>query len=181
MTAVVLTAAALTMSMGMTALAVTTTIEGSNRSTKTQVTGYYDEGNGGGTVYKVDVEWEGMTFTYSANSSGTWNPNTHDFEGASESGWSSNTNGIKITNHSNAPITAKLSFQPTSGYPDITASWGTDGTESGEYTLASAAEGNSFKSPDNAPFVETAMQLAGDPGTISSHYIGDVIVTLVTE
>ncbi len=82
------------------------------------------------TVYSVDVEWGAMTFEYEASS---WNPGTHmKEEGA---GWKvyDNTNDkviteaqdainrVTVTNHSNAPVYAGLSY---AGEADYTATTG---------------------------------------------------------
>lgn len=70
------------------------------------------------TVYKVDIEWGSMEFTYTEPSAGTWNPETHRYEGRVYQGfWSheSDSNKITFTNHSNAAVTVNLAVQLPSG------------------------------------------------------------------
>ncbi|MBQ9972861.1 MAG: hypothetical protein IJP24_04985 [Firmicutes bacterium] len=55
-----------------------------------------------GNVYKVDVEWETLTFEYQ-KSLGTWSTTNHDYTGGS-AGWVDDEKSITITNHSNATI-----------------------------------------------------------------------------
>lgn len=63
-------------------------------------------------IVSVYVTWEDMEFTYTPASSGTWDPNTHRYTGTSIDGvWSSSSNGITVTNHSNVGVTASLDFE----------------------------------------------------------------------
>lgn len=72
-------------------------------------------GDAGTPVYKYSYSWSSMKFEYRAGNSGTWNPDTHQFTGgASAGGWYpvANSNDITVINHSNGPITVKLTFTP---------------------------------------------------------------------
>ena len=62
-------------------------------------------------VVSVDLSWQAMEFTYTPSSKGTWNPNTHSYDGGSEASWSSTSNQITVTNHSNVGITTSFAFQ----------------------------------------------------------------------
>lgn len=59
-------------------------------------------------VYKVDVTWEKLTFTYT---SPTWNANTHVYEGGT---WNEDSGTITVTNHSNWGITHDAKFSNSS-------------------------------------------------------------------
>lgn len=75
------------------------------------VTGTY--GDGGKPVYSYSYAWGSMEFTYNGAAEGTWNPETHQFEGeAGEAGWTCKTgaNEIKVINHSNAAVKVNLTF-----------------------------------------------------------------------
>lgn len=76
------------------------------------VKGSYQAGSAVTTVYSVDVAWGAMEFTYTDAIAGTWNPATHIYDGASVAVWSwtAESNKITVTNHSNAAVTAGLSF-----------------------------------------------------------------------
>jgi hypothetical protein len=77
------------------------------------------------TVYSVDVKWGSMAFVYTEGSAGTWNPNTHSYEGQTASAWTcaSGANVVTITNHSNTALTAKLSYQPAQSYSAVQGSF----------------------------------------------------------
>lgn len=67
----------------------------------------YNEAN---AVYKVDVEWTNLTFTYTG---GTWNPETHTY---STGGTLSNggNGSITVTNHSNWAVEYSAGFADNS-------------------------------------------------------------------
>ena len=94
------------------------------------VKGTYVAGDASATVYSVDIAWGSMEFTYTDASKGTWNPDTHGYDGAKAATWSCATdaNKIEVTNHSNANVTAQLSYAPESGYNGISGSFSDGGT-----------------------------------------------------
>lgn len=85
------------------------------------VTGKYAEGTDGGTIYKVDISWGSMAFTYTAASKGTWSVTNHVYEGGTEAGWSwaDGANEITITNHSNAGISVIPAYTEDTGYAAV--------------------------------------------------------------
>lgn len=98
--------------MSTTAFAAeTVTNDGGNATIS--VSGTYSAGGAAATKISVVVSWDAMTFTYTEGSAGTWNPNTHSYEGTTNGGWSTETATITVTNHSNAAITATCSFEAT--------------------------------------------------------------------
>lgn len=112
----------------VTAFAADTTINAENGTATTPVTASYSAGAGGGTVYSVDITWGSMAFTYSAGSGSTWNPATHTYSSGGTGGWSSSGNTIKVTNHSNAQVTANLAYASEQGYEGISGSFGNKST-----------------------------------------------------
>ena len=67
------------------------------------------------TVISVDVEWTDMSFTYDE---GDWNDATHTFD---DRGWKTSENGgqLMVSNQSNVPVTANLSYQASEGFENI--------------------------------------------------------------
>lgn len=63
------------------------------------------------TVISADISWESMVFEYKGASSATWNPLTHTEEGISSGGWVEKPRKITVTNHSNADIRTKATFE----------------------------------------------------------------------
>lgn len=57
-------------------------------------------------VYKVDVTWTDLTFTYNG---GTWDPDNHTY--TSDGGWQDgNTGSITVKNHSNWAVKSSATF-----------------------------------------------------------------------
>lgn len=84
-------------------------------------------------------EIDSMSFTYSEASLGTWNPETHEYEGGGAGGgWTADgNNSITITNHSNTAIDVRPVFATEAGHEDIKV--GTNlGESKGVLNLATA-------------------------------------------
>lgn len=103
--------------MSVTAFAAELPDKATDDAKSKDVTANYVAGESGGTVYKVDIEWGSMEFTYTAASEGTWDPETHSYDGATAASWTCVTdddattvdaNEIRVTNHSNAAVTVSL-------------------------------------------------------------------------
>lgn len=129
---------------------------------------------GGGTVYSVDIAWGDMAFTYTAGSAGTWNPNTHTVTGGTGGAWAPDTsdgNKITVTNHSNAEVTASLTYTAETAFSGIT------GTFSKASLSLATAEGTTVA---NAPSGYTTLSLDGTlaSSTMNGTKIGTITVTL---
>ena len=158
----------LTMLFAMTAMAVT--VSDNNNSASADVKANYLAGDTSGTVYSVDITWGALEFTYKDKAQGTWNPNTHKYDGGSETGtWSANGNTITVTNHSNAPVTASMSYNS-----DVTGVEGAFNINTLE--LESAVD----TSYDNAPKKTSSLTLSGVlPSTyVDLNKVGTVTVVI---
>lgn len=104
-------------------------------------------------VYSVDVEWGAMTFQWENSS---WDPKTHkEIAGA---GWKvyddtkskaldeteTLINEVKVTNHSNAPVWATLTYASETDYdPDTTGDFSFEtGTDEEDTDVLTAAAGD---------------------------------------
>lgn len=130
-------------------------------------------GGAGGTVYSVDITWGDMAFTYTA-AAGTWDPATHTTTGAEGGVWTVDNkdgNKIKVTNHSNAEITASIAYTPAPGYDSISGSF-----DKTSLVLATAVD----TEVSNAPNDSAALTLTGalDSKTTANTTIGTITVTL---
>ena len=130
-------------------------------------------GGAGGTVYSVVIDWGDMAFTYTA-AAGVWDPATHTTTSSTGGVWSvNNTDGnkIKVTNHSNAEITANFSYTAASGYNGITGRF-----DKTSLTLQTAV-GTAVSS---APSGSVALTLEGAlaSSTAANTKIGTITVTL---
>ena len=106
--------AAMLLSMGLNASATQATEAGS-----TNVTAGYVAGEEGGQIISVELEWEGMEFTYNGESKPVWDPENHQYVGGSEAGWAESNASISVTNHSNVILQAGINYSSESGYEDM--------------------------------------------------------------
>ena len=118
------------------------------------------------TVISVDVTWGNMEFTYS---DGTWNPETHEYEGA---GWTSgeNANKISVTSTSNVPVTVSYSYGQEVGYEAVNGSF-TDG----ESPITSKVIPTGNITPQSC---DAFLTLSGKPPECNISKIGSVSVTI---
>ena len=65
-------------------------------------------------VYRVDIAWEAMTFTYTEGNQGTWNPTNHTYSNPEVGTWSDAAK-ITVTNHSNAPVSVDATCNKETG------------------------------------------------------------------
>lgn len=165
----VLAAAALVCTMSTTAFAADQTGVGTGNY-NADVKGTYQAGGASATMYSVDITWEDMSFTYTAAGEGTWNPETHEYDDASEASWSSSKN-ITVTNHSNAAVTATAAFQPDTGYTDVTMTFG----ENNGNTIATAVGTQVGEAPSATITVTPGGTLAD---TANGGKIGTITVTI---
>lgn len=102
---------------------------GNNGSDSAEVKGTYEAGEETATVYSVDITWAGLEFTYNGAYEGTWNPETHQYDGATEAGWAEGTGTITVTNHSNTAITAGAEYEAATGYESASMNFSTSSLE----------------------------------------------------
>lgn len=106
----------LALSMCATASAATVTETG---DTELNVYAKYNDAATTPDVISVDLTWGAMRFTYSETGNRTWNPNTHKYTDTTASWDADGTNTVKVTNHSNVAITAKLTCAIDSKYSGL--------------------------------------------------------------
>ena len=100
-----------------------------------EVKGTYQPGGSGAVVYSVDIAWTDMNFTYTGAGEGTWNPETHQYEGGTEASWTDSNASVTVINHSNAPVTATASYAADPDYGSTTMTFGNNGA-----TVATAVD-----------------------------------------
>lgn len=156
------------------------TITSQNGTTEIPITASYDTTLVEQKVYRVDIVWGSMAFTYHPEFIGNWNPNTHTYSDEAEAYWSfeEHANRIIVTNHSNAPISATFSYAALSSYNTITGAFSVaDQTLlTGSQTIASA----SGTTLHDAPFLAAYLMLSGELNkeTANNTPIGTVTVTI---
>lgn len=163
---------ALLCAASVSALAATETIDKTKGSTA-NVTGTYVAGTATQTIYSVDISWGSMAFTYTDASEGTWDPTTHKYDNATAAAWScaDGANKVTVRNHSNAVVTATLSYASETGFDKITGKF-----DNSTLTLDSAVG----KALTDTPTATATLTLTGElPSTTgASATIGTVTVSL---
>lgn len=140
------------------------------------VTATYNAGNKASTIYKIDISWGSMSFTYNEASEGTWDPDDHVYKDVVTAGWSwdNNANVIEVTNHSNADINVTPSYTAATGYEAVTM-----GFSSASLLVDSADNG---KGTEGAGTAETGTISVTPSGTLpemeSSAQIGTITLTI---
>lgn len=140
------------------------------------VTATYNAGNKASTIYKIDISWGSMSFTYNEASKGTWDPDDHVYKDVVTAGWSwdNNANVIEVTNHSNADINVTPSYTAATGYEAVTM-----GFSSASLLVDSADNG---KGTNGAGTAETGTISVTPSGTLpemeSSAQIGTITLTI---
>ncbi len=146
-----------------------TTVGGTDSAS---VKGTYVEGGKSTKIYRVDITWGSMEFTYTDAAEGTWNPEKHTFEGTGTATWTcpEGANEIKVTNHSNDAVKATFTYAASEGYEAVSGSF-----DKAEVRLDSAV-GTTF---DSAPVGTAKLALTGAlPAGTSGATIGTVTVKL---
>lgn len=142
-------------------------------SDSADVKGTYVVGGTAAMVYSVDIAWGSMEFTYTDASQGTWNPQTHQYDGAASAKWScvENANKIEVTNHSNAAVNAQFSYVSKSGYNGINGAFSKN-----TLNLGTAVDTEVSNAPSGSVTLSLSGALSSD--TAADTKIGTVTVTL---
>lgn len=169
----ILLAALMLMSLSVTAFAAELPDNTTDDNKSKDVTANYVEATSTGAVYLVDIAWGSMEFTYHAASEGTWNPETHTYDGAAVASWTydAGANEVKVTNHSNVAVVVDIAnSNVTDG---ITLTW-----DDASLELATADNGENGAA--GTPTTATAkLTVSGDLAeTTDKVTIGTVTLTL---
>lgn len=169
----VLMATALLAAAGISASAEeTTAITELGGTSSADVTGTYSNTVTTPTVYNVEIEWEKLEFSFSKTGTMDWNTDSHTYEDLTESAWTSDSNGVSVTNHSNAAVKVNLDFAAAENIGNVTGNFGDDN----EFTLNQPEEGE-FTGVDT--YKNCALTLSGEPNQFEDgSTIGTVTVTL---
>lgn len=142
------------------------------------VYGTYVAGSSGGNIYSVNVSWQALEFTYTGETVAGWNPGTHQYDSTTPAAWTSTTNNITVTNHSNVYVIVTFGYASIGAFDGvITGSFSGPRIISNAVTLQSA----DGLATDDAKLSATAtLTLDGDldSGTTPSTKIGTVTVTI---
>ena len=177
-------AAALSLSGAVTVFGSDGTVVENGGQASCDVTGSYVTGEDGGTVYRVDITWGAMEFTYT-DVSKDWDPDTHQYNSVVPAAWSwtEDTNKITVWNHSNTAVDASLSYQNNPGY-DIETVF-CDASQGGSFLPGSKLEIASAEPEDgnvqgSAKSGDAYLQITGGSITEedSGQTLGTVTVTI---
>lgn len=113
---------------------------------------------------------ESMSFTYSEASLGTWNPETHEYEGAGgEGGWTADGDvSVTVINHSNTAIRVRPAYTAEVGQEDVKV-----GFSKPDFTIATAVGTEVAEAPSDSFTVgmtgESAGLTSGDDNVLLGH------------
>lgn len=101
---------------------------------------------------------DSMSFTYSDASLGTWNPETHEYEGGGgEGGWTADGDvSVTVTNHSNTAIRVRPNYTPESGREAVKV-----GFSETDFTIATAVGTEVDSAPSDSFTVGMVAESAG--------------------
>lgn len=126
-------------------------------------------------VISVDIAWDRMDFTYTAE--GLWDPETHSVSSSGTGTWSWNgaadgnsTPTITVTNHSNTGVKAQFEFTPA--VSGLVGSF--TGLTDGALTLATAEK----TTPANAPSKSTSFSISGSGISENKSSLGTITVNV---
>lgn len=108
-------------------------------------------------AYAYDAP-DSMSFTYSEASLGTWNPKTHEYEGAGgEGGWTADGDvSVTVVNHSNTAIRVRPNYTAEVGQEDVKV-----GFSKPNFTIATAVGTEVAEAPSESFTVGMLEKSAG--------------------
>ena len=166
----VFAAVLLTAALPLTAFAGSASVSRVPESQSIDVQAKYEDGTEKPVVYKVDVEWGVMEFTYHEAGTNKWNPQTHQYELDTDGSWSSQGNTVTVKNHSNTAVTASLSFKAADGLA-------IEGNFDNQTIPLDSAVGTAAETP---PTGAASLTLSGrlDPGAEDLRTVGQITVAV---
>lgn len=127
-------------------------------------------------VYGVDVKFGDMTFTYTAQGQGTWDPADHTYKNLPDATWVGNTNtsgDVTVTNHSNVDINVTVAYADNTNDDDTIAGK----FDEGAATITFALDKGVLNKYDEADSKTVKLTLSGDI-TADNNNLGTVTVTI---
>ena len=158
---------AMLLSMGFSAAA---TEQGEHTK---DVYGKYEAGEASEQIITVDIDWEGMNFTYNGETK-VWDPQSHKYTEYNEGGWSQSDAKIKFTNHSNLILQAGITYESNPDYKDMGLAF----TQNQPY-IGSAATGEGTAAGNPYEVVIQAVPTGKLPeDTKANTVVGEIKVTV---
>ena len=164
-------ALALTLALSVTCFAANAELDALGEKATNDVNVTYQAGGTSATVYGVDVVFDDMSFTYTAASQGTWDPDSHTYKDIEAATWNKTSANIKVTNHSNAAVAVAVTYANVQGYEGAVEASISNGT----FTLNSAVDTTTANAPTNTAVLNISGAAAS---TDNNTKIGTVTVTI---
>ncbi|MBR2987868.1 MAG: hypothetical protein IKC63_07590 [Clostridia bacterium] len=154
-------------------------ISTNNGNAQVTVNGTYVTGTTAAEVISVDVAWGSMSFTYQDTDEGKWNDKTHKYDDVVDAYWTcaADANKITVTNHSNTPVEATLTFTKAEGTNIEGAFTETVGTANDGVMALATAVGTTY---ENAPSVTAYFNVTAGKITANGT-LGTVTLTIVNQ
>ncbi len=133
-----------------------------------------------GDVLSVTLEWEAMSFTYTAADDASWNPFEHEYGAPKTASWDTAKKKITVTNHSSTEIEADVAFAKTDGVDIVGTFYSKNGDN---FTALTSADSKKpldtavGTTPQNAPKLDYYFGVSG--GEIDqSQKLGSITVRI---
>lgn len=143
---------------------------------KIDVTGKFKAGAAPLTTISVDVVWQEMKFHYTQDTK-TWNAQEHTYE-TTPGYWDDEKKSIKVTNHSNAAITAALNFTAQAADTDITGMFYKGSSAVGEYTPSKELATGEGREPTQADSFTFYFAITGGSISQSDTTLGRINIAI---
>ena len=91
-----------------------TPVVGDGASSETDVYFSYDSNLSNAEIFKIDVTWTDLKFTYTEATT-EWDPSTHEYKTLTEAAWNDSKGTVKVVNHSNAGVNVSATITKASG------------------------------------------------------------------
>lgn len=149
-------------------------------STDIEVNGVFQAGKEAGVKISVDVSWDEMSFTYVDGDKGEWQPDKHSYAEDAVGAWENETKTITVTNHSNAAVTATLSFATSVNGLVGSFNENSGTVNDGILMLSRADEGASLGELNNAPTAFAEFGVSGKKITGNTR-LGVITVSIAAD
>ena len=91
-----------------------TPVVGDGASSETDVYFSYDSNLSNAEIFKIDVTWTDLKFTYTEATT-EWDPSTHEYKTLTEAAWNDSTGKVTVVNHSNAAVKVTAAITKATG------------------------------------------------------------------
>ena len=173
----------------MTIGSVTATIAGTDTTGTAYVSAEFQDAGTIAPVYSVTISWGDMAFVYTDTTAYAWDVAAHTYTHAGDltGTWAPKNDGddvVTVTNHSNVPVSAALTYTPAAAYSDFSGSLATVSssrtslTQNSDSALTWTMENGLIGQYDGAATASARLSISGTTVAFEGGVIGELGLTL---